>query len=177
MIPSSTQTNTPASPPFGDLSKSHVIDQGQTCRHCGTPVKTLVSVFATFNQTCRECGRRDTDLVTWCLVDKRDICHQRMASPEYSFIEQVQQYAELFGIRSEDGYGVREAIHLYNSEQRQQERADYVAHLEWNGRVLEFLLEERSSHPGDDGLVQLAVMAHLNGFALPQFRVAAERGA
>jgi hypothetical protein len=175
MNPSSKTSNSP-SQPFGDLSKSRLIDQGQKCRHCGAPIKTFVSGFSTCHPLCQQCGRRDTDLVTWCLIDKRDSHYQRMASPEFSSLEQVQQFAALFGIRPEDDYGIREAVLLFNSEPRQAERADYISHLEWNDRVLAWLLEARPAYPGNEGLVQLAINARLTDYALPQFRHAAAKG-
>lgn len=174
MIPSSTQKDTPAPPPFGNLSQSHVIDQGQTCRYCGAPVKTLELQFATSYLRCSHCGRYDTDLVVLYLVDKRN---NRLASPLFSSTDQVRQYADLFGIRPEDDYGLWEGVCWYGADPQHQERLDQIEILEMNGRVLAWLLENRTSYPGDDGLVQLAVMAQLTGYALPQFRDAAAKGA
>jgi hypothetical protein len=177
MNPSPISNLSPSLSPLGDISDIQVIDQGQTCRFCGAPAKTWVSAHSTCNPICQHCGRRDTDLVTWYFVDHRDKLNPRMASPEFSSFEQAQQFAELFGLHPEEDYGIHEAIHLFNAAEHQQARAEYVEDLEWNARVLDWLLAARATHWGDEGLRQLAVKAQLTGYALPQFRGAAAKGA
>jgi hypothetical protein len=174
MNPSSISNSSPSPLLRGNLPEIQVLDQGQICRFCGAPVNTLVSAFGSFTKPCRECGHRNTDLVSWWIVDKRS---RWVASPQFSSIEKIQQFAAFFGISPEDDYGLQKFTFFYNSEGYQQERADHVAHLEWNEQVLAWLLEERPSYPGDEGLVQLAIKAQLTGYSLPQFRHAAVKGA
>jgi hypothetical protein len=176
MNPSTNQSRSPSSP-FGDFCNSQTNEQGKKCRHCGAPITALKSAFSLCNPLCQECGRRNSDLVSWWVVDQRDKRAILMASPEFSLKEQAKQFAELFGIRPEGDYAVWECVHFYNSEQQQPRRADHMARLEWNGRVLAWLLEARASHPGDEGLVQLAIKARLTEYALPQFRDSAAKGA
>jgi hypothetical protein len=172
MNPSSISDNSPSPLPLGDLPEIQVIDQGQTCRFCGAPVKTLVSAFGSFTKPCRECGHRSTDLVSWWIVDKRI---RWVASPQFSCIEQVQQFADIFAIRPEDDYRIQKFTFFYSTEGYPEERAKHMALLEWNAKLIAWLKEQKPVCGEDpDALILLAYSAKLTGYSLPQFRETAK---
>jgi hypothetical protein len=164
----STQNNIPTSS-CDDPSKTLVTDKSQTCPHCGNSAPHYQDPdFPNIAVRCRTCGRKATDVLCFYIVDKKTGC---IASPEFSTLDEAKQFADIFGMTSYAGYGLRECTYLINGQRDEQARRYHLERLAWAGQMLASLIELRPAYTeGVDGLKTLAVFLHLDRYALPQFQ-------
>lgn len=107
MMTSSTPKNT-TSLPCGDSSKNLVIDKSHTCRDCSNPIGFASHTYpdADFSNSllvCPLCGHENADLSGFYIVDKQT---GHFASSEFSTIDKTKQFADIFGMSEQSGYGI-----------------------------------------------------------------------
>lgn len=158
--------------PCGDKSKNHVIDKNQTCPHCGNPIgfspqSYQCPDFPNVSLFCQSCGKKDTDLSGFYIIDK---INRSLASPGFSTLEETKQFADIFGMSKQSGYGLCEFTMFFNHQRDEKERREELDRLAWSHQVLTRLIELQPACRGTEDLKSLAVSLGLNDYALPLFR-------
>lgn len=159
MNPSSVTSNLSSIPPSGDLSNSQVIDPGQTCVHCGDPAgyspqNHQKPDFPNASLLCQSCGNRNTDSLSFYVVDKET---NLRFSPEFSTLDEAKQFADIFGMTSYGNYGYRGTTYLFKGGRDESARREYLARIAFGRQLLTLLLELRSSCPDADSFISLAL--------------------
>jgi len=156
----------------GGNSESHVIEKNKTCPHCGSPIDFSPQSgnhpnFQSVSLFCLACGKKDTDLTGFYLVDQTN---QNLASPGFSTLEETKQFADIFGMSKQSGYGLCEFTLFFNVPRDEQARREELDRLAWSRQTLANLVKWRVECHGTEDLKFLASSYGLNTYALPFFR-------
>lgn len=171
MTTSSASKNTTTSP-CGDSSKNHIIDKSLFCRHCRNPIGFSSHTypdpdFSNALLICLSCGHENADLSGFYLVSKDG---RSIASPEFSTLDEANQFADIFGLSELTGYGFCAYTNFYNGHRDEQARHEHLDQLSWGRQTLMRLVELLPACHGTEDLKCLAVSLRLNWYALPLFR-------
>lgn len=170
MTTSSAQKSTTTSP-CGDNSKNHAIDKYHTCRQCDNPVGYSSQAYPDFDfpdalLVCPLCGEENADLSGFYLVNRHE---GSIASPEFSTIGEAEQFADIFGLSKQSGYGITECTSYFNGPRDEQRRREHVDRLAWGRQTLTRLIELLPTYLEPGELKILATVLQLKRYSLPLF--------